>query len=55
MSIDYLGVMLVNLGAGLALLAHYLYMRPTRENRRVGRPASWRSAFSAWLRPYPWC
>ncbi|MGC8488916.1 MAG: DUF981 family protein [Clostridia bacterium] len=42
MFIDYLGVMLVNLGAGLALLAHYLYVKPPKESRR-----SWAAGFFA--------
>lgn len=42
MMIDYLAVMLVNLGAGLALLAHYLYIKPEKGNRK-----SWASGFFA--------
>jgi len=42
MFVDYLAVMLVNLGAGLALLAHYLYRRPSKETRR-----SWAAGFFA--------
>lgn len=42
MFIDYLGVMLVNLGAGLALLAHYIYVKPPKETRR-----SWAAGFFA--------
>lgn len=42
MFIDYLAVMLVNMGAGLALLAHYLYVRPTKETRK-----SWAAGFFA--------
>ena len=42
MFIDYLGVMLVNLGAGLALLAHYVYVRPAKEARK-----SWAAGFYA--------
>lgn len=42
MFIDYLAVMLVNLGAGLALLAHYLYVRPAPKVRR-----SWAAGFFA--------
>ncbi len=39
---DYLGVMLLNLGAGLALLAYYLYVKPDRAYRR-----SWSAGFFA--------
>ncbi len=39
---DYLAVMLINLGAGLALLAHYLYVKPTKESRK-----SWAAGFFA--------
>jgi len=35
LSIDYLAVMLVNLGAGLALGAHYLYMKPDKPFRKT--------------------
>jgi putative membrane protein len=42
MFIDFLGVMLVNLTAGLALLAHYLYVNPEPGARR-----SWAAAFFA--------
>ncbi len=42
MFVDYLGVMLLNLGAGLALLAHYLYVKPEKEVRR-----SWAAGFFA--------
>ncbi len=42
MFVDYLAVMLLNLGAGLALLAHYLYVNPAKENRR-----SWAAGFFA--------
>lgn len=42
MFVDYLAVMLLNLGAGLALLAHYLYVNPGKEYRR-----SWASGFFA--------
>ena len=42
MFIDYLAVMLINVGAGLALLAHYLYVKPAPEARR-----SWASGFFA--------
>lgn len=42
MFIDFLGVMLVNLAAGLALLAHYLYENPKRGERR-----SWAAGFFA--------
>lgn len=42
MFIDYLGVMLVNMGAGLALLAHYLYMNPPKTARK-----SWAAGFFA--------
>ena len=42
MFVDYLAVMLINLGAGLALLAHYLYVRPAKEARR-----SWAAGFFA--------
>lgn len=42
MFVDYLAVMLVNLGAGLALLAHYLFLRPSKETRR-----SWAAGFFA--------
>ncbi len=39
---DWLAVMLVNLGAGLALLAHYLYVNPPKEERK-----SWAAGFFA--------
>ena len=42
MFIDYLAVMLINLGAGLALLAHYLYVKPPKETRR-----GWATGFLA--------
>lgn len=42
MFVDFLGVMLVNLSAGLALLAHYLYVNPGESSRR-----SWASGFFA--------
>lgn len=42
MFIDYLAVMLVNMGAGLAILSAYIYVRPARENRR-----SWAVGFFA--------
>ncbi|CAB1128388.1 conserved membrane protein of unknown function [Candidatus Hydrogenisulfobacillus filiaventi] len=42
MFVDYVGVMLINLAAGLALLAHYLYMNPSPDTRR-----SWASGFFA--------
>ncbi|PSR21901.1 MAG: hypothetical protein C7B45_08950 [Sulfobacillus acidophilus] len=42
MFIDYLAVMLVNLGAGLALLAHYLYVKPDKQYRK-----SWAAGFFA--------
>ena len=42
MFIDYLAVMLINLGAGLALLAHYLYVKPPKETRK-----SWAAGFFA--------
>lgn len=42
MFIDFVGVMLVNLAAGLAILAHYLYVNPDRGTRR-----SWASGFFA--------
>ncbi len=42
MFVDYLGVMLVNLGAGLALLAHYLYVKPAKALRK-----SWAAGFYA--------
>lgn len=42
MFIDYLAVMLVNLGAGLALLALYLFTNPDKAARR-----SWASGFLA--------
>jgi len=40
--IDFLAVMLVNLGAGLALGAHYLYMKPDKPFRK-----SWAAGFFA--------
>ena len=40
MFIDYLAVMLVNLGAGLALLAHYLYVRPAPDRSVPNATAS---------------
>ena len=42
MFVDYLAVMLVNLGAGLALGAHYLYMKPDKQFRK-----SWAAGFFA--------
>jgi putative membrane protein len=42
MFIDFIGVMLVNLAAGLALLAHYLYVDPAPGERR-----SWAAGFFA--------
>ncbi len=42
MFVDFLGLMLVNLVAGLALLAHYLYVSPEEGSRR-----SWASGFFA--------
>jgi len=39
---DYLAVMLVNMGAGLALLAHYLFVNPPKEQRK-----SWAAGFFA--------
>jgi putative membrane protein len=42
MFVDYLAVMLLNLGAGLALLAHYLYVNPEKDSRR-----SWAAGFFA--------
>lgn len=39
---DYLSVMLLNLGAGLALLASYLYLKPDKPYRR-----SWAAGFFA--------
>ncbi len=42
MMIDYLAVMLVNMGAGLALLAHYLYVKPEKGQRK-----SWGAGFFA--------
>lgn len=42
MFVDYLAVMLINLGAGLALLAHYLYVKPEKEARK-----SWAAGFFA--------
>ena len=40
MFIDYLAVMLVNMGAGLALGAHYLYVKPDKQFRK-----SWAAGF----------
>lgn len=42
MFVDYVGVMLVNLAAGLAILAHYLYKNPAPRERR-----SWAAGFFA--------
>ncbi|PSR34287.1 MAG: hypothetical protein C7B46_06055 [Sulfobacillus benefaciens] len=42
MFVDYLAVMLLNVGAGLALLAHYLYVHPDKQYRR-----SWSAGFFA--------
>jgi putative membrane protein len=42
MFVDYLTIMLVNTGAGLALLAHYLYMAPAQGHRR-----GWAAGFFA--------
>ncbi|MBX5467208.1 MAG: DUF981 domain-containing protein [Firmicutes bacterium] len=42
MFIDFVGVMLVNLAAGLAILAHYLYKNPAPGERR-----SWAAGFFA--------
>ncbi len=39
---DYLAIMLLNLGAGLALLAHYLYVKPDKQYRK-----SWAAGFYA--------
>ena len=40
MFIDFSGVMLVNLTAGLTLLAHYLYVNP-----ELGARRSWAARF----------
>lgn len=42
MFIDFVGVMLINLAAGLAILAHYLYENPQPGDRR-----SWAAGFMA--------
>jgi putative membrane protein len=42
MFVDYLSIMLVNTGAGLALLAHYLYRAPEAGHRR-----GWAAGFFA--------
>lgn len=42
MFIDFLGVMLINLAAGLAILGHFLYVNPEPESR-----LSWGSGFFA--------
>jgi len=40
MFVDYTGVMLVGLGAGFVVLAHYLYRNPERDERQA-----WAAAF----------